>query len=438
MSRWRLSDWTFGLLAALALWAMWESFIITNRPQTRGCGGNFSQYYVAGSIIRGGDSCRLYDQPHFLQLQESLRDDPLPSIYPPTVGTLIAPLTVLPFTKALAIWWAIQAICVLGTGLIFYRTAEIARPWRINMLAALACMMPLWIAIGIGQLAPVLVLALAGGIALHRRSKCVWAGLVLSLLALKPQLAVGLVLWMLLRRDLRTLVGLATGFALQVAAVAAVAGPAVWFDYLHAMPAISAITRRAHFSPMVEASFTGIASNLVCAAGRTAWEATAMKIAYAVSVSAAAVMLCRVVWSRRPLANVADPLRGCPGSAKGVLFRGAKGDNDRLPAPETANYEYVCGVLFMLIVPPYLIIYDQTLIAVPLVMLWSSPARRWGLALFAATTVAAANLSPSLGFSVTGFAALAAMFYLANAATAGYSRAPAERPCRLDAAAAAT
>ncbi len=410
--RWRLSDWTFGLLAALALWAMWESFVITNRPQTRGCGGNFSQYYVAGSIVRGGDSRRLYDQPHFLQLQESLRDDPLPSIYPPTIGTFVAPLTMLPFNKALAIWWAIQAICILGTGLIYYRTAEIARPWRINMLAALAGMMPLWIAIGIGQLAPLLVLVLAGGIALHKRGRCFWSGLVLSLLALKPQLAVGLVLWMLLRRDLRTLVGLAAGFALQAAAVAAVAGPAVWFDYLHAMPAISAITRRAHFSPMVEASFTGIASNLVSAAGWTAWEATAMKIAYAVSVSAAAVMLCRVVWSRRPLANVGFR------SAKERTFRGAKGDN------ATANYEYACGVLFMLIVPPYLIIYDQTLIAVPLVMLWSTPAWRWGLALFAATTVVAANLSLALGFSVTGFAALAAMFYLAKAASAGFSRAP--------------
>ena len=419
MSRWRLSDWTFGLLAALALWAMWESFVITNRPQTRGCGGNFSQYYVAGSIVRGGDARRLYDQPYFLHLQEPLRDDPLPSIYPPTVGTFVAPLTVLPFTRALAAWWAISAICLLGTGLIFYRTAEIARPWRINMLMALAGMMPLWIAIGIGQLAPLFVLALASGIALHKRGNCVCAGLVLSLLALKPQLAVGLVLWMLLRRDLRTLLGLATGFALQFAAVAAIAGPAVWFDYLHALPAISAITRRAHFSPMVEASFTGIASNLASAAGCAAWEAAAMKFAYAASVSAAAVLLCRVVWSSRE---------------QGAGSRDSDAQCTVLRAP-CSPPEYACGVLFMLVVPPYLIIYDQTLIAVPLVMLWSSPAWRWGLALFAATTVVAANLSLALGFSITGFAALATMFFLAKTAAAGFAPAPAEQPCVLDAAA---
>jgi hypothetical protein len=394
LSRWRLSDWTFGLLAALALWAAWESFVITNRPQTRGCGGNFSQYYVAGSIVRGGDIKRLYDQPYFLHLQESLRDDPLPSIYPPTVATLVAPLSVLSFGKALTVWWTVQAICLFATGLIFYRTAEIARPWRINMLMALAAMMPLGIAVMIGQLAPILVLVLAGGIALHRRGKPVLAGLVLSLLALKPQLAVGLVLWMLLRRDFRTLLGLAAGFALQVAAVAAVAGPTLWFDYVHALPEISAITRRAHFSPMVEASFTGIASNMTSAAGWTAWESVAMKLAYAASVSAAIVMLCRVVWSRK--SNTPCSL---------------------LPAP-CSPPEYACGVLFMLIVPPYLIVYDQTLIAVALVMLWSSPAWRWGLALYAATTVIAANLSLTLGFSLTPFVALAVMFPLMKAATA--------------------
>ena len=58
----------------------------------------------------------------------------------------------------------------------------------------------------------------------------------------------------------------------------------------------------------------------------------------------------------------------------------------RLPAP-CENYEYACGVLFMMILPPYFLVYDQTLLAVPLVMLWSSPAWRWGVALFATATV---------------------------------------------------
>ena len=70
----------------------------------------------------------------------------------------------------------------------------------------------------------------------------------------------------------------------------------------------------------------------------------------------------------------------------------------------------------MMIFSPYFLVYDQMLLAVPLVMLWSSPAWRWGVALFATTTVLAANLSFLLGFSLTGVAALATMVSCARRA----------------------
>ena len=66
----------------------------------------------------------------------------------------------------------------------------------------------------------------------------------------------------------------------------------------------------------------------------------------------------------------------------------------------------------MMMVPPYFILYDQTLLAIPLVMLWSSPAWRWGVALFATATVLVVNFSLVLGFGFTGIVALAAMFFL--------------------------
>jgi hypothetical protein len=401
----RHSGWALGFLAALALFAIWEAFLITDRAQTRGCGGNFSQYFTSGAIICQGEVRRLYDQSYFQHLQESLRDDPLPSIYPPTVGLVVAPLTRLAYKNALIVWWAIHAVCILATGAIFYRTLELPRPWRINALAALAALLPLWIAVGIGQLTPMFLLVLAGGLALHRRGSPVLAGLVLSALALKPQLAAGLVLWMVLRRDGRTLLGLAAGFAAQAAAVAAFMGPGAWLDYFHALPAISAMTRRTHFSPMVEASFVGIAGNLASSAGLTSWEAPAMKLAYAASVSFALVMLCRVVWSRRPLharmTNVECRMPNSRPSTFDILH-------------STLDSEYACGVMFMTIVPPYLIVYDQALLAVAMMMLWSSPRWRWGVALFAAMTAVAANLSLVLGFSITGFAVLALMFALAR------------------------
>jgi hypothetical protein len=388
MSHWRRPEFLLCLLTTLAVLAAWEGFLLNNRPETRGCGGDFPQFYFAGKIVSQKDADRLYDQPYFRHFQDSMRDDPLRSLYPPTMGLFMAPLGRLSYQAALAAWWALQAVCILATGVIFYRTSPLPPAWRINMLAALAALVPLWIAVGIGHLAPMLLLVLAGGLTLHKQGKRRWAGLVLSILALKPQLAVGLVLWMLLRRDLRTLLGLVVGFALQALAVVVFLGPRLWLDYLHAMPAISAITRAYRYSPLFEQSFAGIASNLLWAAGLTQWQTPAMKIGYAITAGAAAVLLCRVVWARRPWQpTCAD--RG------------------------TENYEYACGVLFMMIFPPYFLVYDQTLLAIPLVMLWSSPAWRWGVALLATTTVLAANLSFTIGFSLTGFVALATMFSLA-------------------------
>ncbi len=280
MSHWRSSDFLLGLLVALAVWAVWEGYVLNHRPETRGCGGDFPQFYAAGKIVSQGEADRLYDQPYFRHLQDSLRDDPLRSLYPPTMGLLMAPLGRLPYNAALAAWWAIQAICILATGAIFYRTTPLSRPRRINMLVALAALLPLWIAVGIGHVAPLLLLVLAGGLTLHKQGKRCWAGLALSLLALKPQLAAGLLLWMLLRRDLRTLAGLAAGLIFQALAVAACLGATVWLDYLHALPVISAITRGYRYSPLFEQSFAGMARNLCWAAGPAQWQVPAMRMAY--------------------------------------------------------------------------------------------------------------------------------------------------------------
>lgn len=95
----RFSDYVLVLLVTLAVLAAWEGFVLNHRPETRGCGGDFPQFYVAGTIIHRGEAERLYDQPYFRHFQESTRDDPLRSLYPPTMGLLIAPWHGCPTTR---------------------------------------------------------------------------------------------------------------------------------------------------------------------------------------------------------------------------------------------------------------------------------------------------------------------------------------------------
>ena len=87
------------LLTALAVMAAWEGYVLNHRPETRGCGGDFPQFYVAGTIVSRGEAERLYDQPYFRHFQESMRDDPLRSLYPPTMGLLMAPLARLSYAR---------------------------------------------------------------------------------------------------------------------------------------------------------------------------------------------------------------------------------------------------------------------------------------------------------------------------------------------------
>jgi hypothetical protein len=411
MSQWRVSDMALALLTALAVMGAWEGYVLNHRPETKGCGGDFWQFYTAGLIVTHGDAARLYDQEYFRSLQAALRDDPQHSLYPPTLGLAMAPLARLSPVAALKTWWVLQALCLAICGTIFYRTTPLSRHLRINMLIGLAALVPLWIGVGIGHLAPMLLLILTVGLTLHRQHRRILAGVILALLAVKPQLAAGLAVWMLLRRDVRTLAGLAVGGALQFAVVALILGPGIWLDYLHALPGIAESTRAYIYSPMFEQSFAGIASNLVDAAGLSALKITAMRVAYTITSAAAAVALCRVIAARRPFSATSLVPQDSTG---GTACR--------------RNYEYACGVLFMTIFPPYFLVYDQTLLAFALVMLWASPGWRWGVLLLAVSAVPLANLSFGLGFSVTGIVALATMISLAREASHASARKKSSAP----------
>ncbi|MGA2616992.1 MAG: glycosyltransferase family 87 protein [Thermoguttaceae bacterium] len=410
MSRWRLSDWILGVLVALVIFSAWVAMLLNADPKSGAYGGDFLQFYTAGQVVNRGETGHLYDQPYFRALQRPLRASGLYSLYPPTMAIVMAPLARLSYPHALAAWWIIQATCFAGAGWIFYRTMPLARPWRINALMALAALLPVWIAIGAGHLAPVLLLVVAGGLALHQRGNPGWAGLLLSALAVKPQFAVAILLWLALRRDRRALLGLAAGLAAQGLAVAALLGPGVCLDYLRAMPAIAAITRAFRYSPIFEQSLPGVVSNVMWMQGYDkAVRVLPMRIAYVLAAGAAALLLCRLLWSRRPWQAGAARTPLAPREAQ----HHAERDEYENYLPAGVSYEYACVGLFLLLMPPYLLVYDLTLAAVPLVFLWSSPQWRSGILLYATMTVLAAVLYLGIGFSLTGVVALWAMFHVA-------------------------
>jgi hypothetical protein len=357
-------------------------------------GRDFLVFYVAGRMVRNGEADRLYDHQRLLEIQQSLAplDQRNPAIYlfyPPILPLMISPLSRMPYEQALAVWWSLQAASFLMAAWLLSKAAVFDRPWRLTAWLALAAFYPVWDTVLHGQLAAVLLLVLVGGLCLHRRGQLLWAGVVLSLLAIKPQYFAGAILWLLLRRDWRTIAAMAAGVLVQLAAVAAILGPSVLAAYIEFLPTCAGIARLFSFLPSAEHGVAGIVQELLlrlgCPAAQRSLLGTLLQALVAV---AAGWMLFRVVVGTSPAAPKAG---------------------ERQAPQEDAS-----GVLFMLLLTPHVLTYDLVLLAVPLVHLWSSLRWRLGVALYLVTSVLAVPVYNAIGFSLVPLVLLAVLCRLAT------------------------
>jgi hypothetical protein len=153
---------------------------------------------------------------------------------PPTAMSYFYLFTGMGFDAArVAFLWVNQALLLL-TGLVLYRIARPARPWRwvAFMLALAVAFEPLAATLRLGQVDVVVVLLLSVAVLAGRRGMGWTAGVAVGVAAgfkLAPAL---LVLYFLWRREWRAVGGMAVG-GLAVAAVAlALAGTETWSYYL--------------------------------------------------------------------------------------------------------------------------------------------------------------------------------------------------------------
>lgn len=105
---------------------------------------------------------------------------PWPYLNPPLLAWLLVPLAGLPFEILFAAW-LLASVTALGWSAWICGTG-----WR-GALAA-AAFLPCFVALGSGQVAPLLLLAVVFAVRLERGGRSIAAGLALSLLAVKPQL----------------------------------------------------------------------------------------------------------------------------------------------------------------------------------------------------------------------------------------------------------
>ncbi len=121
-------------------------------------------------------------------------------VYPLYVAVVLAPFSLLPYTLARALWMTVLELSLVGLTLLSVRWAG----WRLSSRGRLALV--LWVVLGyhglrtvvLGQYAGWNAFLMAAALVLLQARRDVWAGVLLALSTVKPQMAFLLVPWLLL------------------------------------------------------------------------------------------------------------------------------------------------------------------------------------------------------------------------------------------------
>ena len=164
---------------------------------------DFRLAYGAATVGLTAGYSHLYDLGAQKRAIESLGSgfNPQPFISPPPLAWIVTPLLVLPFAAALVVW---TLLLLAALGWTWYLLAPGTRFARAAHLALLLGVFPVAFGVMVGQPGAWVAATVAAAWWLIRHDRPVWAGLVLSLIVLKPQLALLVPLCLLVSGHART------------------------------------------------------------------------------------------------------------------------------------------------------------------------------------------------------------------------------------------
>jgi len=147
---------------------------------------DFYVYYLAAQLGRAHGWAAIYGPAVFLPPVTAAVGKPLPYLNPPELAWLVTPLSYLPYTLAGWIWTGLLAAAF---GLVWYLVAPGRRLIRLIHGVGAAALLPVFVGVLFGQVSLVVVAAVALSWWLLSCGRPWLAGLALSALILKPQVA---------------------------------------------------------------------------------------------------------------------------------------------------------------------------------------------------------------------------------------------------------
>lgn len=187
-------------------------------------GIDFHTYFAAATVGLQQGWAHIYDQSLIAAAQQQLvpSESSQPFLSPPPVAWLVAPLTLFSYWVAYFVW-AVFTFVSLGAALAWSGASTGTSRW-VAVIAALA---PWWVlnAVILGQVVPLVAAGVVVAWRLLREDNEVAAGLVLSVIFLKPNTAILVPLALLAAGRVRAFsVWLAAGTMLTLVAALTVGG----------------------------------------------------------------------------------------------------------------------------------------------------------------------------------------------------------------------
>ena len=199
---------------------------------------DFFVYSLAAQLGRSHGWAAIYDPSLFLPPVTASVGKPLPYLNPPELAWLVTPLSYLPYTLAGWIWTCLLAAAF---GLIWYLVAPGRGLVRLIHGVGAAALLPVFVGVLFGQVSLVIVAAVAMSWWLLSRGRPWLAGLALSALILKPQIAFLVpVAFVLSGYGRVVLAWLAVSVPLAIITLLAV-GTAVFHHILQSLDAVSGV-----------------------------------------------------------------------------------------------------------------------------------------------------------------------------------------------------
>ncbi|MDR0242126.1 MAG: DUF2029 domain-containing protein [Burkholderia sp.] len=258
-------------------------------------GLDFSVFWTASHLVLQGHAASAYDAPSFLQAEFAhfgayLQNRPLPWLYPPTMLLFIAPVALVPFLPAYFLFSAGSLLCY---ALAVSRLSGLRAHLPVPRAAALV--MVAYSAVCLSALFGQNSILTAGvaALALHLLGKRpVAAGVLIGLLAIKPQLAVVFPFVLIATRAWRAFGAAAITATLFAAAGIALTGTGA----LHGLSEAVSTVRTQHF--MLPSYW--LASPTPFAALRLAGMTVPVALAAQAAIAVLAIAAAIDVWRRTP------------------------------------------------------------------------------------------------------------------------------------------